>query len=95
MCHHKCGLYAGVCRSLVPAMVQSLRLGRSRIFAAHSCCACAVAGEPGGGGICVVVPRADAPPVGVVEVQSREGRAEACVQAAGERNRRNPPEPPD
>ncbi len=55
---------------LVLAMIYCLRLGRSRIFAApaaYSCCACFVAGEPGGG-ICVVA-WADAPPVGGVEVR--------------------------
>ena len=44
-----------------------------RIFtapAAHSCCACFVAGEPGGRGICVVA-WADAPPVGAGKCRSR------------------------
>ena len=54
----------------------SMRPGRSRIFAApaaaHLCCACAVAGEPGGRGVCVVA-WADAPPVGCVEVERSGG----------------------
>jgi len=52
------------------------------LFAVYSCSACFVAGEPGGGGICVMS-RADAPP-GVAEVQMEWGRA-APVCAGGGR----------
>ena len=40
--------------------------------AAYSCCACFVAGEPGGGGICFVA-WADAPPVGAWKCRSGAG----------------------
>ena len=61
--------------------VYGLRLGRSRIFAAPTTHSCFVAGELGGGGICAVVGGCAADGCG--EVQSREGQAEARVQAAG------------
>jgi len=62
-----------------------LWLGRSCIIAspaAHSCRACFVAGEPGGGAS-APVSLADAPPVGVWKCRAERGRAGACVQAAG------------
>ena len=37
----------------------------------------------GGGSICVVVSRADAPPVGAWKCRAERGRAAGCVQAAG------------